>query len=219
MHADFHEIEESMDKLVEEMGSIGSITSSINSSMRENRAEIADLVAQSDTLTKVRFLFELPNELKAKIEAKDLSGAVKDYEEAAKVLDNYKQHPSFESIQAECGEALQVLVAKLYEPFDQIEPDNVDVAALVESVDLLVKLDMEVRDLSETFLKRCIKPTEELLEFSSDDCVAYVTHICNHLAELSVHVASFQNIFSQTNLKCPIKQWVLNIFLVFLSVF
>lgn len=60
MHNDFHEIEDSMSKLVAEMNSISSITTTINSTMKENRAEIADLVHQSDTLTKIRFLFELP---------------------------------------------------------------------------------------------------------------------------------------------------------------
>ena len=67
-HNDFHEIEDSMNKLVEEMNSISTITTGINSTMKENRAEIADLVHQSDTLTKIRFLFELPAELNAKIE-------------------------------------------------------------------------------------------------------------------------------------------------------
>ena len=46
MHNDFHEIEESMNKLVSEMNSISSITTSINGTMKSNRAEIADLVQQ-----------------------------------------------------------------------------------------------------------------------------------------------------------------------------
>ena len=48
---------------------------------------------------KVRFLFELPAELKNKIENKDFVGAVEAYEKANKVLMNYKNHPSFQSIQ------------------------------------------------------------------------------------------------------------------------
>ena len=117
---------------------------------------------KSDTLTKIRFLFELPNELKAKIEVRDLAGAVADYEQAAAVLDNYKEHPSFESIQKEVTEALDLLIQKLYEPFEEITEDQTDVSVLVESVDLLVKLDLEVKQLSKTFLDKSIKPTEQV---------------------------------------------------------
>ena len=113
-------------------------------------------------MTKIRFLFELPNELKAKIEARDLAGAVADYEQAAVVLDNYKEHPSFESIQKEVSEALDLLIQKLYEPFEEITEEQTDVSVLVESVDLLVKLDLEVKQLSKTFLDKSIKPTEQV---------------------------------------------------------
>ena len=62
------------------------------------------------------------SELKAKIESKDLLGAVEDYQQAAVVLDNYKEHPSFASIQKEVNEALDLLILKLYEPFeDRVE--------------------------------------------------------------------------------------------------
>merc|ERR1711892_175791 len=198
MHNDFHEIEDSMNKLVEEMNAISTITNGINGTMKENRAEIADLVHQSDTLTKIRFLFELPAELNAKIEQRDLIGAV----------DNYQHHPSFASIQKEVAEALDLLILTLFEPFDAINTDEqTDVALLIESVDLLVKLDQEVRQLSRTFLTKSIKPTEQLLQFleHNGDLVAYVTHICNYMAELSVYVANFQNIFSLKHLKCSIK--------------
>ena len=149
----------------------------------------------------------MKSELKAKIESKDLLGAVEDYQQAAVVLDNYKEHPSFASIQKEVNEALDLLILKLYEPFEEINEDQTDVSVLVESVDLLVKLNLEVRQLSKTFLEKSIKPTEHLLQFleTNSDIVAYVTHICNYLAELSVHVANFQNIFSIKNLKCSIK--------------
>ena len=67
--------------------------------MATNREEVSELVKQSETLTKIRFLFELPAELKLKIEAKDFIGAVDDYQRANDVLVNYKNHPSFQSIQ------------------------------------------------------------------------------------------------------------------------
>ena len=91
--------DDSVLRLVSEMDSISSITTEINSKMATNREEVSELVKQSETLTKIRFLFELPAELKLKIEAKDFIGAVDDYQRANDVLVNYKNHPSFQSIQ------------------------------------------------------------------------------------------------------------------------
>lgn len=206
MRSDFNEIEDSMNRLVSEMDSISSITTEINSKMATNREEVSELVKQSETLTKIRFLFELPAELKLKIEAKDFVGAVDDYQRANDVLVNYKNHPSFQSIQDECEQAHKLLVKNLFEPFESLnEESSTSSEELKESVRLLVKLDVETSELSKMYLKQSIRPVESILGASTTGIVEYVTEICNYLADLSVHVANFQIIFSQKNLQCSIK--------------
>ena len=79
---------------------------------------------------------------------------------------------------------------------------------LKESVRLLVKLEVETSELSNMYLKQSIRPVESIIAASANSnagIVEYVTEICNYLADLSVHVANFQIIFSQKNLQCPIK--------------
>ena len=206
MRNDFHEIEESMTELVTKMNSISSITTEINATMKESRTEVAELVTQSETLTKIRFLFELPAELRIQIENKDLAEAVQNYQKANNVLINYKNHPSFQSIQEECEQAHQLLVEKLFEPFHLLNqcPTNSS-ENLTESIRLLVELNVETSELCRLFLENSIKPVTALHDISNEGIVDYVTQIVNYLAELSVQVANFQIIFSQKNLKCSIK--------------
>ena len=113
MRSDFNEIERSMNQLVSEMDQISTISTKLTNVMKPQREEIAELVQQHETLTKIQFLFELPGELKKKIEENDLVAAVADYQKANRVLENYKNHPSFQSIQDECNQGFQRLVEQV----------------------------------------------------------------------------------------------------------
>ena len=62
MRTDFYDIELSMNQLVSEMDQISSISTNLTKVMKPQRDEIAELVLQHETLTKIQFLFELPGE-------------------------------------------------------------------------------------------------------------------------------------------------------------
>ena len=91
-----------MNDLLTEMSEITKISTNLTTVMKPQRDEISELVQQHETLTKIQFLFELPGELRKKIENNQLEEAAQDYKKANAVLENYKNHPSFQSLQDEC---------------------------------------------------------------------------------------------------------------------
>ena len=103
-----------MNDLLVEMDQITKISTNLTNVMKPQRDEISELVQQHETLTKIQFLFELPGELKKKIENNLLEEATQDYKKANAVLENYKNHPSFQSLQEECQ---QVCVFHLQFPY------------------------------------------------------------------------------------------------------
>jgi hypothetical protein len=183
-----------MDELVSEMSQISKLSTSLNSKMKPCRAEVADLVEQQETLTKMQFLFELPAELKRKIKEGDFESAVDDYIKANAVLKNYENHPSFKSIQEECELEYKELVAKLEEPFSEKESEE---EMLIRCIRLLGKLDEErSSSLADAFLKTRItkvKHRDNSLESFSSEISAILADIC-------VSITSFKNVFHERNL-------------------
>ncbi|CBY12450.1 unnamed protein product [Oikopleura dioica] len=158
------------------------------------RAEVANLVEQQETLTKMQFLFELPAELKRKIKEGDFESAVDDYIKANSVLKNYDNHPSFKSIQEECELEYKELVAKLEEPFSENDSEE---ELLIRCIRLLVKLDEDrSSSLADGFLKSRITKVKHrdntLKSFSSE--------ISAILADICVNITSFKNVFHERNL-------------------
>ena len=73
---------------------------------------------------------------------------------------------------------------------------------------LLVSLDVDTTHLSQKFLQKYFKSVstlEEELAESDINIVDHVTKVCEYLAELSVQVQSYKNIFSAKILQCAIK--------------
>ncbi|CAG5082480.1 Oidioi.mRNA.OKI2018_I69.PAR.g10138.t1.cds [Oikopleura dioica] len=179
MRVDFKDIEKSMDELVSEMSQISKLSTSLNSKMKPCREEVADLVEQQETLTKMQFLFELPAELKRKIEEGDFESAVQDYVKANSVLRNYENHPSFKSIQEECELEYKSLLEKLEEPFSNV-------------------------DSKEELLIRCIrilKNSDQKINAKNNNLESFSAQISAVLAEICVSITSFKNIFQSKNLE------------------
>ena len=61
------------------MDNISNISTNLTKVLKPQRMKISELVQQHETLTKIQFLFELPGELKKKIEENDLPAAVQDW--------------------------------------------------------------------------------------------------------------------------------------------
>ena len=97
------------------------------------------------------------------------------------------------------------MLDKLFEPFE----NSLSTAeVLCHSIVLLVSLEVDTTHLSQKFLEKSFKSVESLeSELSTSDLniVDHVTKVCEYLAELSVQVQSYKNIFSTKILQCPIK--------------
>lgn len=67
MKYDFNQMEESMDSLAKNMDSITSFSDQISSTLQSTRHQIIRLSSVHSLLTKLQFLFKLPNNLKDRI--------------------------------------------------------------------------------------------------------------------------------------------------------
>lgn len=95
------------------MEEIGTLSDGITSTLSVKRTRIKKLTESHLLLKKLQFLFELPSRLKKCLELKTYSEAVKYYDRAAIVLEQYKTLDSFKGIYDECQSIMAEVVASI----------------------------------------------------------------------------------------------------------
>lgn len=154
--------------------------------------------------------------------------AVKYYCKARKTLDQYKQMPTFRSIEEDCTLIISNLKLKLYERFDSTDASQETIS---ESVDLLYKLGEPMEQLCFKYISRAEhffdddlailtlnidlltkhnpkvmkspdSQEENLKNEIAMDILEFVDYGCNYfLANLSGVIQSFNSIFIENQYK------------------
>ena len=222
MRSDFKKMEEEMEHLVVGMGEITEFNEKVNLTFKDRREEITRLNNVDNLLKKLQFLFDLPSRLNEFIENESYRMAVKYYCKARRTLDQYKQMPTFRSIEEDCTLIITNLKLKLYERFDSTDASQETIS---ESVDLLYKLGEPMEQLCSKYISRAerffdddlailtlnidlltknnSKAQEETLKNEiAMDILEFVDYGCNYfLANLSGVIQAFNSIFIQNQYK------------------
>jgi hypothetical protein len=98
---------------MQHMEEIGKLSDGITSTLSVKRTRIKKLTESHLLLKKLQFLFELPSRLKKCLERKAFAEAVKYYDRAAMVLEQYKTLDSFKGIYDECQSIMAEVVASI----------------------------------------------------------------------------------------------------------
>lgn len=159
---------------------------SVSAKFRPNREAVAKLVGVKGLLTKLEFLFDLPQRLRRSIELGAFAQAVRYYSMSIPVLRRYSDVSSFSSIADEAEEIKKSLIEKLKQ---QVGKQNASPSVIVESLQLLVQLGEPVDDLITSFvefhdarLRACLQP-------------ANIASLVDPAASLPDLASAFSNVF------------------------
>ncbi|GAB1859878.1 Vacuolar protein sorting-associated protein 51 homolog [Camponotus japonicus] len=198
MKADFKEMEDSMDLLAKNMDSITSFSEQISSTLHGTRQQIAKLSSVHTLLQKLQFLFELPGNLKDRMNEENYEQAVKDYVDAQRdYLNQYSNMPSFQGIQRDCEDILEELKSKLRLQFHK---RDTSIKALAENVELLLQLNEPADSLCIEFLTHTEGRLTEQLEILKNMCENDIIEFMDmafsgFLSNLCLIVASYNDMF------------------------
>ncbi|KAJ8610852.1 hypothetical protein CTAYLR_006476 [Chrysophaeum taylorii] len=131
-------MEDEMRSLTTTMADIDSMSTAVNSSLADKRAQIDKLVRARRLLKRLEFLFELPRKLSAAVAAKNYDEAVRYYTTTDEILRRYEHVPSLREIRRESSRIAGALRESLRASLDG-EPSEVP-EELAERVVLLVRL-------------------------------------------------------------------------------
>jgi chromosome segregation ATPase len=106
-------MEEKIEQLQSNMGSISTTAGEVQSAMAPRRQKIEKLVAVGRLMSKLERIFELPHKLNRCIELRAYSIAVREYTATSAVLERYSHVTSFKKILHEANEIMARLTADL----------------------------------------------------------------------------------------------------------
>lgn len=153
MKNDFKKMEDEMENLVASMENITNFNDKINETFKDRREEMNKLNGVNVMLKKLQFLFDLPKKLNKLIDEElRYTAAIRYYTKARKALDRYKHIQSFKVIDDECKIIIKRLNSLL---IDRFKAPNSTIDILLESYDLLLKLDESPETLCEQYIQRC----------------------------------------------------------------
>lgn len=218
MKNDFKKMEDEMDLLAKNMDSITSFSDMISSTLQDSRQQISKLSGIHSLLTRLQFLFKLPNKMKTQMQEGSYSQAVQDYLHTQRVLEQYGNLESFQGIQQECTVILQELKEKLH---GQFKSKTASAKVLAESLDLLLQLDEPADLLCTEFLghaeDRLKAQLEDLKDQPGQDIIEFVDLGSNgFLNDLCLIVTSFNDMFinretySDDRAVIKLKEFVMN---------
>ncbi|XP_039285444.1 vacuolar protein sorting-associated protein 51 homolog [Nilaparvata lugens] len=187
MKSDFKKMEDEMDMLAKNMGSITSFSESISSTLQDTRQQISKLSGVHTLLKRLQFLFKLPSKLKLQMEEGNYSEAVRDYLHTQRVLEQYGNLESFQGIQQDCNAILKELMDQLRNKFKSQDCSAKEVA---ESIDLLLQLSEPAEVLCAEFLNHSesrlntqlqalkISPGQDIIEFVDLGSSGFLSDLC-----------------------------------------
>ncbi|RZF39613.1 hypothetical protein LSTR_LSTR001134 [Laodelphax striatellus] len=187
MKSDFKKMEDEMDMLAKNMGSITSFSESISSTLQDTRQHISKLSGVHTLLKRLQFLFKLPSKLKSQMEVGNYSEAVRDYLHTQRVLEQYGNLESFQGIQQDCNAILKELMDQLRTKFKSQDCSAKEVA---ESIDLLLQLSEPAEVLCAEFLNHSesrlvtqlqalkISPGQDIIEFVDLGSSGFLSDLC-----------------------------------------
>lgn len=89
--------------------------------LQEKRDRVSRLSGINDLLKKLKYLFELPNNLKMYFENGYYEQAVNGYLDGVSFIDEFKNFPSLEAIKVDCKDIVKKIIEDLYMDFDDEE--------------------------------------------------------------------------------------------------
>eukprot|EP00039_Didymoeca_costata_P009885 m.131752 g.131752 ORF g.131752 m.131752 type:complete len:914 (+) comp14635_c0_seq1:167-2908(+) len=158
-------MEEEMTRLGEKMKNISDLSNGIESTLSERRDRICSLANSHSLLRNLQFLFELPARLNQCIKMESYLEAVTYYTRAAHVLDRYKEHESFKSINDECA----TLMANLREMIEvKLAESGTTQNDVLDYFDMLCKLRVPPDEICPRVLEFAKKQNEKDRVFQED---------------------------------------------------
>lgn len=202
MKNEFKKMENEMNSLVTNIGTITGFSEDISSKLQDSRSQLSALSEKQSLLQKLQFLSCLPNKLKQLIEEGNYASAVHDYGQARSVLEQYGNQPSFQGIREDCHLIMEDLKMRLKKKFQMA---GFTAQSLTETGELLLQLGEKPTDLSREILQFATQRLHEqlvILQDQSDrDMIEFVDmSIAGFMNDLVLVVTSYSDMFlSRTN--------------------
>jgi hypothetical protein len=114
MKSHVESMEEEMSDLMKKMDKITDCSNTISGNLSNKRERIDKLSGVSRMLKKMQFLLDLPKTLKTCLDMKTYAGAVRNYNTANKILNQYRDLASFQSIHKDSEIVITELKTILY---------------------------------------------------------------------------------------------------------
>eukprot|EP00127_Corallochytrium_limacisporum_P006016 Clim_evm5s216 gene=Clim_evmTU5s216 len=134
------------------MNSIEQYDYLISGPVIQQREEVAELAKTHSLLTKMQFLFDLPEKLKLAVEMNSYRTAVDYYVKASVILKRYKHLPSFRGIATDSESIIRDLRHELWRQLDDPTLPFLKAASIIE---MLVELQDDVSRLCDKFFENC----------------------------------------------------------------
>eukprot|EP00505_MAST-04D_sp_SCG-Rhode-Island_P004348 Stramenopile-MAST_4_protein_4348 len=189
-------VETELDVLMQDMEQLEETSHIVDTTLAPNRDKIESMVSLQGLIKKLEFLFELPMRLKRSIELEAYVQAVKYYNTANVILEQYAHVLSFDSIHKESifiMSGLKELMRK------KLEEGNQSQSGMVDLVKLLMQMEEPFGEIMSTFLEwtkskllefidgveiAAVKGREHELWDQSDSFIDFFSHFANDFREL-----------------------------------
>lgn len=199
MKTQFKQMEAEMNLLVSNVKSITEFSDQISAKLHDSRQQLSTLSEKQLLLQKLQFLSSLPTKLKMLIDDGNYAQAVKNFNEAHAVLEQYGFQPSFQGIRDDCQLIMSDLKSKLYQQLS-----GFSAKAMIETGDLLLQLGEKPSDLSREILQSATQRLHEQIVILQDqtdgDMIEFVDlSIKGFINDLILVVSSYTEMFLTTS--------------------
>ncbi|TNN18912.1 Vacuolar protein sorting-associated protein 51 isoform 1 [Schistosoma japonicum] len=161
MKSNFSYVEAEMNLLLQNIGSIVSVSGTINESLADKRKKLSTLTTTQLTLNKLNYLVELPLSLRKYMNKCDWDQTVLDLNKAKYILKSYHNTPSFRSIREDCAEIISEICSRLWRQFEE----SSDVTECSNHLKILQQLGFSSQKLSRAILRLAKRQISQRLSY------------------------------------------------------
>ncbi|KAK4474658.1 hypothetical protein MN116_001791 [Schistosoma mekongi] len=161
MKSNFSYVRAEMNLLLQNIGSIVSVSGTINESLADKRKKLSTLTKTQLTLNKLNYLVELPLSLRKYMNKCDWDQTVLDLNKAKYILKSYHNTPSFRSIREDCAEIVSEICSRLWRQFEE----SSDVAECSNHLKILQQLGFSRQKLSRAILRLAKRQISQRLAY------------------------------------------------------
>ncbi|KAJ6242910.1 vacuolar protein sorting-associated protein [Anaeramoeba flamelloides] len=142
-------MEGEINKLTMHMKNLEKYQANIDNKMKDKRTKINNLINNHELVTKLQFLFELPQKMRLCIKMGEHSQAVNDYLKCSDVLHRHSNLASFQGIISECNKIVSEIKKYLFGILKDGQSKKKNINQVVR---LLVSLDVPLDQLTDDLL-------------------------------------------------------------------